>query len=159
MPKISAGILMYHFKEGRPQVLLVHPGGPLWDKKDIGAWSIPKGLVDGDEDAIETAKREFEEETGFKVSGRFIPLSQQRTRSGKIIKAWAVEGYIDASNIKSNIFEMEWPPHSGRIREFPEVDRAGWFNIDEAKKRIIPSQLGFIEELERIISERRAHLP
>lgn len=152
MPQISAGILMYHFKEGRLMVLLVHPGGPLWAKKDIGAWSIPKGLIDGDEDALETAKREFEEETGFKVSGGFIPLSQQRTRGGKIIKVWAVKGDIDTSKIRSNTFEMEWPPHSGRRREFPEVDRAGWFEIDEAKEKIIPSQLGFLEELEKIIS-------
>ncbi|GAB4548025.1 MAG: NUDIX domain-containing protein [Thermodesulfovibrionia bacterium] len=142
---------MYRFEEGRLHVLLVHPGGPFWENKDMGAWSIPKGLIDGGEDELDAAKREFEEETGFKVSGRFIPLSPQRTRKGKIIKAWAVEGYIDASNIRSNTFQMEWPPHSGRMREFPEVDRAGWFDINEAKRRIIPSQLGFLEELERVI--------
>jgi len=151
MPKVSAGILMFRLRDKTLQVLLVHPGGPLWEKKDEGAWSIPKGLIDGNEDAIEAAKREFEEETGFKVSGGpFVPLSPQRTRSGKIIKAWAVEGDIDASNIKSNTFEMEWPPRSGSIKRFPEVDRAEWFNLKKAKKKIIPSQLGFLQELERM---------
>jgi len=151
MPKISAGILMYRLKDGRLQVLLVHPGGPFWAKRDAGAWSIPKGLIDGDEDPLGAAKREFKEETGFSVSGRFIPLSKQRTDSGKVIMAWAVEGDIDASNIKSNTFKMEWPPRSGRMREFPEIDRAGWFDIEEAKEKINAGQLGFIEELERMV--------
>lgn len=151
MPKISAGILMYRLQKRGLQVLLVHPGGPFWVKKDLGAWSIPKGLIDDGEEALEAAKREFKEETGFKVSGRFIPLSQQRTKSGKIIRAWAVEGDIDPSNIKSNTFKMEWPPRSGRRQEFPEVDRAEGFDIEEAKRRINKGQVGFLEELQQII--------
>ncbi len=151
MPQISAGILMYRFKGERPEVLLVHPGGPFWVNKDLGAWSIPKGLVDDNEDALEAAKREFEEETGFSVSGRFIPLSMQKTKSGKIIMAWAVEGDIDASRIKSNTFQIEWPPHSGKKQEFLEVDRAAWFDIEEAKERLNKGQVGFLEELLKII--------
>jgi predicted NUDIX family NTP pyrophosphohydrolase len=153
MPKISAGILMYRLKDGRLQVLLVHPGGPFWAKKDAGAWSIPKGLIDEGEDRLEAAKREFEEETGFNVSGRFIPLSEQRARSGKIIIAWAVEGDIDTSKVKSNTFQMKWPPRSGRQQEFPEIDRAEWFDIEEAKKRINQGQKGFLEELEKITKQ------
>jgi len=151
MPRVSAGILMYRLKEGRLEVLLVHPGGPFWARKDKGAWSIPKGIIDEGEDDLEAAKREFEEETGFSVSGRFIPLGEQRIKSGKVIRAWAVEGEIDTSRIRSNTFQMEWPPRSGRMREFPEIDRAEWFDVQQAKERINPGQIGFIKELEKVI--------
>jgi predicted NUDIX family NTP pyrophosphohydrolase len=142
---------MYRLKEGRLEVLLVHPGGPFWARKDKGAWSIPKGIIDEGEDDLEAAKREFEEETGFSVSGRFIPLGEQRIKSGKVIRAWAVEGEIDTSRIRSNTFQMEWPPRSGRMREFPEIDRAEWFDVQQAKERINPGQIGFIKELEKVI--------
>jgi len=153
MPRISAGILMYRLKDGRLQVLLVHPGGPFWAKKDVGAWSIPKGIIDEGEDGLDAAKREFEEETGFRVSGRFIPLASQRIKSGKVIMAWAVEGDMDTSNIKSNTFQVEWPPRSGRQQQFPEIDRAEWFDIEEAKKRINQGQKGFLDELEKIVKQ------
>jgi len=151
MPRISAGILMYRLKDERLQVLLVHPGGPFWAKKDEGAWSIPKGLIDQGEDPLEAAKREFEEETGFSVSGRFISIGEVRLGSGKIIKAWAVKGDLDPSGIRSNTFRMQWPPRSGRVQEFPEVDRAEWFDIEEAQKRINQGQVGLLEELKRRI--------
>lgn len=153
MPNISAGILMYRITDRGLQVFLVHPGGPLWAEKDLGAWSIPKGLLNSDEDPLAAARREFEEETGFKVSGDFIPLCSVTTGSGKVIQAWAVEGDCDASAIKSNTFPLEWPPRSGRYEEFPEVDRAEWFDMKEAKKKINKRQAVFLEELAKIISK------
>ncbi len=149
---LSAGLLMYRFRDGLLQVFLVHPGGPLWAKKDEGAWSIPKGLVDPDEDPLAAARREFEEETGCKASGRFIPLTEVRLRSGKVIRAWAFEGDCDPEGIRSNLFEMEWPPRSGRRQRFPEVDRAGWFELEEARRKINPGQIGLLEELIRVLS-------
>lgn len=147
MAKISAGILMYRKRNGALQVFLVHPGGPLWVNKDLGAWSIPKGEIDTEEDPLSAAQREFEEETGFPVSGRFIPLSPVKLKSGKTVKAWAVEGDCDPEAIRSNTFQMEWPPKSGRQREFPEVDLAAWFALEEAKEKINKAQLPLIEEL------------
>jgi len=147
--KISAGILMFRKRDGQLQVFLVHPGGPLWTKKDIGAWSIPKGEIDPGEDPLSAAQREFEEETGVKISGRFIPLSSVKLKSGKVVQAWAVEGECDPETIKSNTFSMEWPPRSGRKQEFPEIDRAAWFGIGEAKEKINKGQVPLIEELER----------
>ena len=152
MPKISAGLMMFRRKKGKPEVLLVHPGGPLWKNKDAGAWSIPKGIVEKDEDMLETAKREFEEETGIKVkSCNFIPLGSVRLKSGKIVYAWAFEGDCDAEKIKSNTFTMEWPPKSGRMMEFPEIDRASWFELDTAKEMINPAQVYFIEQLNKVL--------
>lgn len=144
---------MYRIREGILQVFLVHPGGPFWEKKDLGSWSIPKGLLDTDEAPLVAAKREFEEETGFKVSGRFIALTPVKVRSGKIIKAWAVEGDCDPSAIRSNTFSMEWPPHSGKEQEFPEVDHAAWFDLEEAKGKINQGQAGMIEELDRVLKK------
>lgn len=153
MPKISAGVILYRMKEGILQVLLVHPGGPLWAGKDLWSWSIPKGLMDPDEDPLTAARREFEEETGVKVSGNFIPLSPVRMKSGKIIQAWAVEGDCDPSTVRSNTFSMEWPPRSGKQQEFPEVDRAAWFEIEAAKKRINQGQVGLLEELQSMLPQ------
>jgi predicted NUDIX family NTP pyrophosphohydrolase len=152
MPIVSAGLLLYRKRGGSLQVFLVHPGGPLWSKKDAGAWSIPKGLVDQGEDPLEGAKREFQEETGFTASGQFIPLRPVKLRSGKVIQAWAIESDCDPGLIKSNAFSMEWPPRSGRQQEFPEVDRAAWFDIGEARQKINQGQAGLLEELERITS-------
>lgn len=158
MPKTSAGILMYRWKDKVPEVFLVHPGGPFWEKKDLGAWSIPKGLPDQEEDALAAALREFEEETGFKVAGIFIPLTPVKVKSGKVIHAWAVEGDCDPAELSSNTFSMEWPPHSGRQAEFPEVDRAAWYDLEEAKKKINPGQMRLIEELEGLLEDKRTDL-
>jgi len=144
--KNSAGLLLYRRRAGL-EVFLVHPGGPFWAKKDLGAWSLPKGEFNEDEEPLEAAKREFTEETGFTIEGAFHQLEPLRQRGGKVVHAWAVEADCDASQIRSNLFSLEWPPKSGRMRQFPEVDRAAWFPIDEARRRILPSQLGFIEQL------------
>jgi predicted NUDIX family NTP pyrophosphohydrolase len=150
MPKLSVGLLMYRVREGRLEVFLVHPGGPLWAKKDEGAWSIPKGLVEEGEDPLKAAIREFEEETGIEVRTEdFIPLTPVRLKSGKVVQAWAFEGDCNPDNIRSNTFRMEWPPRSGRYQEFPEIDRAGWFKVNTAKKKINPGQVGLLEELKR----------
>ena len=148
MPKKSAGILLYRIRNKLPEVFLVHPGGPFWANKDGGAWTIPKGEFDEDEDPLDAAKREFKEETGTKISGEFIELNPIRQKSGKIVLAWAVEGDIEPTKIISNEFEMEWPPRSGKMKRFPEIDKASWFNLTEAKQKIIPAQSFLIEELE-----------
>lgn len=153
MPKQSAGILMYRSRKGITEVFLVHPGGPFWAKKDEGAWSIPKGEYESGADVLEAAKREFEEETGFSVEGRFTSLTPIKQKGGKSVRAWAVEGDVEAENIKSNTFTMEWPPKSGKQKEFPEVDRAGWFPLHAAKKKILKSQVPFIEALQKILGE------
>ena len=147
MPKTSAGILLYKRNNNVLQAFLVHPGGPFFAKKDSGAWSVPKGEIDEGEDALAAAKREFEEETGCRPEGNFIPLSSVTQKSGKIVHAWAVEGDCDPRTIKSNAFTLEWPPKSGRMREFPEVDKAGWFTLEEAKEKINSAQAAFLEEL------------
>ena len=146
---------MHRLRNGAPEVLLVHPGGPFWAKKHHGAWSIPKGEFDpGEEsDALEVARREFEEETGQPIAGTFIPLEAIRQAGGKIVQAWAVEGDLDVSQLRSNFFSMEWPPRSGKFRSFPEVDRAEWFSLCEAKERILQSQRGLLEQLELLINE------
>ena len=143
----SAGIILYRFRNTLPEVLLVHPGGPFWAKKDSGAWSIPKGEFDDDEDPLDAAKREMEEETGIKVSGKFIELSPVRQKSGKLVFAWALEKEVDPELIKSNSFEMEWPPKSGRRKSFPEIDKATWFTMDEANMKIIGGQAPLLSEL------------
>jgi predicted NUDIX family NTP pyrophosphohydrolase len=151
MPQRSAGILMYRRAAGAPEVFLVHPGGPYWAKKDDGAWSIPKGLYDESEDAPAAARREFEEETGVAVEGDVVALGEFKQPSGKVIVAFALEGSCDAADIRSNCFTLEWPPRSGRMQEFPEVDRAGWFSLDEARVRIAKGQLRILDALERHI--------
>jgi predicted NUDIX family NTP pyrophosphohydrolase len=128
-------------------VLLVHPGGPLWAKKDDGAWSIPKGEIGDDEDPLAAARREFEEELGSPVSGEFVKLSPIRQASGKWVYAWALESDFDTRAFISGPFEMEWPPRSGRTQSFPEVDRAAWFAIDDAKRKINPAQISLLDQL------------
>jgi predicted NUDIX family NTP pyrophosphohydrolase len=145
--KVSAGILLYRLSANGPEVFLVHPGGPFWAKRDLGSWSIPKGEVDGDEDLLEAAKREFHEETGARVEGEFIELAPLRQPGGKVVRAFAAEGEIDAASISSNTFSTEWPPRSGVSREFPEVDRAGWFTLAEARDKLLPGQRPLLEEL------------
>jgi predicted NUDIX family NTP pyrophosphohydrolase len=144
---------MYRRRPGIIEVLLAHPGGPFWAKKDLGAWSIPKGEFDPDENSLAAAKREFEEETGLSVTGEFIPLTPIKQSGGKIVHIWAVEGDCDASAIKSNTFMIEWPPRSGRQQAFPEIDRAEWFSLAAAKEKLTKGQRGFIEELQRILRE------
>lgn len=150
MQKRSAGLLMYRRRNGTGEVLLVHPGGPYWKKKDRGIWSIPKGEIREGEDALEAARREFFEETGCVVTGRLIPLTPLKQPSGKIIFAWAVEGDCDAETITSNTFTLEWPPRTGKQTTFPEVDRAGWFDFPQAREKILPGQLGFIDQLAQL---------
>jgi len=136
------------------EVFLVHPGGPFWAKKDEGAWSIPKGEYAPGEDPLEAAKREFQEETGFQAAGEFLPLTPRKQPSGKIISAWALEGDGDASAIQSNKFSIEWPPHSGKQQEFPEVDRGSWFSIPAAKAKILKGHMPFLDELNEILDRR-----
>jgi predicted NUDIX family NTP pyrophosphohydrolase len=147
MAKRSAGLLMYRRRDDRLEVLLAHPGGPFWAKKDKGAWSIPKGEFEANEDPLEAAKREFKEESGVVPEGNFIALGEVKQAGGKIVTAWAVEGYCDASLLKSNTFSMEWPPFSGRVAEFPEIDRWAWFRLEEAKEKILAAQGLFLDKL------------
>ncbi len=155
MPKISAGLLMYRQNNGRLEFLLVHPGGPLFARKDEGVWSIPKGEVEPGNDEFSTAKREFEEETGLIPQGDFQFVGEIKQKSGKIVRAWAFEGDCDPAMIRSNPFRMEWPPHSGRIQEFPEVDRGAFFDLEQAEKKINPAQVGLLRELERLLGPRK----
>ncbi len=147
MPLSSAGILLYRHAGGRLEVLLVHPGGPYWARKDEGAWSIPKGMCEKGEDALAAALREFREETGSEPVGEAVPLGGFRYASGKLVVAFAIEGDLDLASFRSNTFAMEWPPRSGRTAEFPEVDRAAWFAIDEAERRIVKGQRGILAAL------------
>ncbi len=151
MAKQSAGILLYRFSGSVLEVFLVHPGGPFWAKKDQGVWSIPKGEYAAEDDALTAAKREFKEETGFQVSGRFVALKSIKQPSGKVIQVWAVEGDCNPAAIKSNTFALEWPPRSGRRQEFPEVDRAGWFDLKSAEEKIVKGQRGFLAELRQML--------
>ena len=145
--KKSAGILLYRVRKKNLEVLLVHPGGPFFKNKDEGAWSIPKGEFTDNETGLDAARREFEEETGFSCSGNFIELTPVKMTSGKTVYAWALDKDIDASKIKSNEFEMEWPPKSKKMQSFPEIDKAAWFSVAEAKIKININQLVFIDEL------------
>ena len=147
MPVISAGLLLYRRTGSALEVLLVHPGGPFWRHKDLGAWTIPKGEVAEGEALLEAARREFHEETSFAIDWPAVPLGHVRLTSGKVIHAFAVEGDLDASCVRSNTFEIEWPRGSGRRRTYPEVDRAAWFDVPEARRRILPAQLPLIEHL------------
>jgi len=150
MPKVSAGILLFRRRPAGIEVMLAHPGGPFWAKKDEGAWSIPKGLADEGEDLLEAAKREFLEETGMSVEGAFLDLGAHKQPGGKTIVAWACEGDFDPALLKSNMFTLEWPPRSGRTAEFPEVDRAQWFSIDEAMVKINKGQRPIVARLSAI---------
>jgi predicted NUDIX family NTP pyrophosphohydrolase len=147
MPKKSAGLLLYRLGSEGLEVLLVHPGGPFWAKKDDGAWSIPKGEFADGEDPLAAARREFEEETGARPSGEFIALSPIKQAGGKLVLAWAVPANFDPSTLRSNPFSMEWPPKSGKIRDFPEVDRAAWFPLEEARRKILKGQADFLDQL------------
>jgi predicted NUDIX family NTP pyrophosphohydrolase len=149
MPKVSAGLLLYRVRDGELEFLLAHPGGPFWKDRDAGAWTIPKGEINEGENPLAAARREFEEEVGLTPDGQFIELTPIQQKGGKIVRAWAVEGDGDITNIKSNLFEMEWPPKSGRFQTCPEVDRAAFFRIQEAKSKINSAQIPFLEELKR----------
>jgi predicted NUDIX family NTP pyrophosphohydrolase len=150
--KQSAGLLLYRLKNAAPEVFLVHPGGPFWAKKDHGAWSIPKGEIEPGEDALAAAIREFAEETGTTLAGDFRPLSPVRQAGGKRVLAWAIAGDIDPTTIRSNDFEMEWPPRSGKRQTFPEVDRGEWFTLDEGRKRINKGQVALLDALAAAIT-------
>jgi predicted NUDIX family NTP pyrophosphohydrolase len=151
MAKTSAGLLLFRRRGGGIEVFLVHPGGPFFAKKDEGAWSIPKGEMVAGEDPLACARREFREETGQAIDGDFRPLGEIRQASGKTVIAWAVAGDVDAGRITSNSFEIEWPPRSGRRQSFPEVDRAAWFSLAEARLRINKSQAALLERLQAVV--------
>ena len=148
MGKRSAGILLYRRRGDGVEVLLVHPGGPLWARRDVGAWSIPKGEYSEGEDPLAVARREFEEETGQRPpEAGFVPLGEVRQKGGKVVSAWAAPGDLDPDAITSNTFSIEWPPRSGTRREFPEVDRAGWFDPATARERLLAAQAGLVDRL------------
>ena len=147
MARRSAGLLLFRRKDDDVEVLLVHPGGPLWARKDEGAWSIPKGEIEDGEDPLAAARREFAEELGAPVSGNFIELVPIRQASGKMVHAWAVESDFDPATLTSALFSLEWPPRSGRQQQFPEVDRAEWFSIDDAKRKINTAQIALLDQL------------
>lgn len=157
--RASAGILPYRFSDGRLEVFLVHPGGPFWARKDRGAWSLAKGEFEPPEDALSAARREFAEETGFEVGGPLVPLTPRRQRGGKTVHAWAIEAAFDPAAVRSGSFQLEWPPRSGRMREFPEIDRAAWFALDEARVRLLSGQVGFLDELAALLGPTRASRP
>jgi predicted NUDIX family NTP pyrophosphohydrolase len=150
MPRISAGLLMYRIQDGTLQVLLVHPGGPWFQNRDDGVWTIPKGEIEPGEEMFEAAKREFEEETGITPTGPFLEMTPIKQKGGKIVHAWACRGDCDPSAIVSNTFTMEWPPKSGRSLKFPEVDRADFFDVGVARRKINPAQVGLVDECEQI---------
>lgn len=156
MQKYSAGLLLYRFRKNQLEVFLVHPGGPFWAKKDLGAWSIPKGEYASGEDALEAAKREFQEETGLLAEGDFITLGEVRQSGGKIVNAWAVQGDYDPTRLQSNTCLVEWPPRSGRQVEIPEVDRADWFDLEEARKRILAAQKPLLDRLAKHVDPSAA---
>jgi predicted NUDIX family NTP pyrophosphohydrolase len=145
--KVSAGVLLYCRRDGRVEVLLAHPGGPFWKRKDLGAWSIPKGECQDGEDPIVAARREFEEETGLRLQGELAPLGEVKQAGGKVVRVWAVEGDCDASAIHSNTFALEWPPKSGKIQQFPEIDRFEWFSLDAAREKLVKAQAAFLDRL------------
>lgn len=149
---LSAGLLLYRRRRGGFEVLLAHPGGPFWAKRDAGAWSIPKGLVDADEEPLAAARREFEEETGLRPAGPFHELGEVRQKAGKLIRAWACEGDANLSSLKSNLVRAEWPYGSGRWIQFPEVDRYAWCDPQTAREKLNPAQAVFIDRLEAYLS-------
>ena len=147
MSKVSAGLLMYRIRRGALEVLLVHPGGPFWQRRDAGAWSIPKGELDGEEEPLAAARREFEEETGLRPEGPFLELPVVRQKAGKVVHAWAFEGDWDPAELRSNTFRIEFPPGSGRVAEYPEVDRAEFFALEVAKEKINAGQIPLLDHL------------
>jgi predicted NUDIX family NTP pyrophosphohydrolase len=148
VPRRSAGIVLHRVRDGVPEVLLVHPGGPFWAKKDAGAWSIPKGEYEDGEDPLACALREFEEETGTRLaSDDVVELGSVRQKSGKQVTAWALAGDLDPSTVRSNTFTMQWPPRSGRQAEFPEIDRAQWFAVEAAREKLVPAQVELLDRL------------
>jgi predicted NUDIX family NTP pyrophosphohydrolase len=147
MAKLSAGLLLFRRNSGGLEVLLIHPGGPFWMKKDEGAWSIPKGEYEANEEPLAAARRELEEETGLVVDGDFLALGTVKQSGGKLVTAWALERDADTVSMKSNMFEMEWPPKSGRMASFPEVDRFEWFGMEAAREKILNAQAAFLERL------------
>jgi predicted NUDIX family NTP pyrophosphohydrolase len=149
----SAGILLYRLRDNRVEVLLAHPGGPFWSGKDEAAWTIPKGLTEADEDSLQAAKREFREETGFEVDGQFIDLGTIRQPSRKMIHIWALKLDLDVGRLQSNQFTMEWPRRSGIMMQFPEIDRAEWFDIETARQKIHKGQAGFLDRLHSTIQK------
>jgi predicted NUDIX family NTP pyrophosphohydrolase len=151
MPKRSAGLLMYRRMVDEPQVFLVHPGGPIWAKKDKGAWTIPKGEYEQEENPLAAARREFEEETGFRANGEFSDLGSIKQKSGKVVNAWAFEGNCDPAELMSNMCEIEWPPRSGRRLEISEVDRGHWFSVGEAHEYIREEQRELLRRLSEIV--------
>jgi predicted NUDIX family NTP pyrophosphohydrolase len=152
MSRRSAGLLIYRLRESGPEVLLVHPGGPLWAQRDTNAWSLPKGEYTDAEEPLAAACREFREETGFEVpAGTPVALTPLRQPSGKLVSAWALEGDVDAAALRSNLFTLEWPPKSGRQQQFPEVDRGEWFDLVTARDKIARGQAGFLQQLEALI--------
>jgi predicted NUDIX family NTP pyrophosphohydrolase len=155
MSKKSAGLLLFREGTAGLEVLLVHPGGPFWAKKDDGSWSIPKGEFTDDEEPLTAAKREFEEEMGQPPAGELIPLEPIKQAGGKLVFAWAVQGDFDTAGLKSNLFSMEWPPKSGRQQEFPEIDRAGWFEMEVARVKILKGQGAFLDQLLDRLRKRR----
>ncbi len=152
MPKRSAGLLLYRQRDESVEVLLVHPGGPFWAKKDLGAWSIPKGEYAENENPLTAARREFEEETGFPAPTDATPLGELKQAGGKMVVAWSAEGDCDPEKLVSNRCQVEWPPRSGRMIDIPEVDRAAWFSMKEARERILKSQQPFLDRLARTFS-------
>ena len=152
MAKTSAGLLVYRNKKDRLEVFLVHPGGPFWKKKDKNAWSIPKGEFEAPEQPLDAAIREFEEETGFSVKGEFLPLTPVKQPGGKIVYAWAIQGDFDPGKFSSNTFTITWPPGSGKKQQFPEIDKADWFDIPAAIEKILKGQIPLLEELQKLVS-------
>lgn len=150
--KVSAGLLVFRQRASGPEVLLVHPGGPYWSRRDDGFWTVPKGEVEPGEDLTVAAVREFHEETGFAAAGDLISLGSVRQKSGKVVHAWACLGDFDPRELRSNTFRMEWPPKSGRETEFPEIDRGDYFDLATARIKLLPAQIPFLEELERSLS-------
>lgn len=158
MAKRSAGLLLYRRGKGRTEVFLVHPGGPFWKNKDEGAWSIPKGELESDEEPLDAAKREFHEETGFTASGEFAPLQPVRQPSGKIIHAWALEADLDADAVQGNSFSMKWPGGSGQMVQVPEIDRAAWFTIQAARRKLVKGQRPLLDQLQKaVLTRSRSH--
>jgi predicted NUDIX family NTP pyrophosphohydrolase len=149
--KRSAGLLLYRSAGPALQCLLAHPGGPFWARKDHGAWMVPKGELGSGEDPLEGARREFEEETGMAPAGPFLPLGEVRQKGGKTVLAWAVPGEFDPVVLRSNMVEMEWPPRSGRLLSFPEIDRVEWFSLEEARGRILAAQAPFLDRLAELL--------
>ena len=147
MTRRSAGILLYRRRRGRIEVFLVHPGGPFWRKRDDAAWSIPKGEFEPPEAPLDAARREVAEETGLRLDGDFLALAPQKQSDGKIVSVWALEGDADPAAVRSNSFALEWPPRSGKVQDFPEIDRAAWFDLETARRKIHKGQTGFLDEL------------